>query len=133
MKDFTIADQTLTREQISDVLCSAFEGGSNSWYWIDQFIAPASWDFVSEPSLLPGERHWPCDYPLNPGGALVISSTIDQERPGVRLELDVIQRGLNILVEKYPWHFANILSENADAETGDVLLQCCLFGEIIYG
>jgi hypothetical protein len=32
-----------------------------------------------------------------------------------------------------PRHFADVLNENDDAGTGDVFLQCCLFGEIIFG
>jgi len=37
------------------------------------------------------------------------------------------------MAEKYPRHFHNFLEENDDAETGDVFIQCCLFGEIVYG
>ena len=38
-----------------------------------------------------------------------------------------------IMADKFPRHFANILNENDDAETGDVFLQCCLWGDIVYG
>lgn len=34
---------------------------------------------------------------------------------------------------KYPRHWADVLAENDDATTGDVFLQCCLFGECIFG
>ena len=30
-------------------------------------------------------------------------------------------------------HFPNILNGNDDVETADVLIQCALFGEIVYG
>jgi hypothetical protein len=36
------------------------------------------------------------------------------------------------LATKYPRHFADLVNENTDAITADVLLQCCLFGELIY-
>lgn len=41
------------------------------------------------------------------------------------------------LAERYHFDdfssFAEILDDNADANTGDVFLQCCLFGDVIYG
>jgi hypothetical protein len=42
-------------------------------------------------------------------------------------------KGLQVMAEKYPVHFNNFDSDNFDAETGDVFLQCSLFGEIVYG
>jgi hypothetical protein len=44
-----------------------------------------------------------------------------------------IRQGLQVMAEKYPHHFSNVVENNADAETGDVLIQCALFGDIIYG
>jgi hypothetical protein len=35
--------------------------------------------------------------------------------------------------EQYPRHFSNFISENYDAETGDVFLQCCLLGKVKFG
>lgn len=123
--------QQLPTERVSDVLCSAFEGGSNYWYQITKYIKPTTWEFDSEPKSETG--HYTQDYPLNPGGALLIRDTIDSDHGTMRLDLSAIQKGIQVMAEKYPWRFANILSENDDAETGDVLLQCCLFGNVIYG
>lgn len=123
----------LTAEQISDVLCSAFEGGSNYWYHIDEQIKPSEWQFDSDPQRSP-HLHWLHDYPLNPNGALLISDTTEDNEHGVMtLDGEAIQRGLDVLAEKYHHHVTDIVQENADADTGDALLQCCLFGDIIYG
>jgi hypothetical protein len=43
-----------------------------------------------------------------------------------------IKSGLKVMAEKYPHHWQDFVSENDDAITGDVFLQCCLFGEIVY-
>ena len=41
---------------------------------------------------------------------------------------------MKVMHEKYTRHYADMVSEcNADATTGDVLVQCALFGEIVYG
>jgi hypothetical protein len=128
---FTIT-QTLTDEQISSALCSALEGGSNYWYRIENYVTPITWTFDSEPKNTES-GHWLQDYPLNPGGALMVSSPDDPEYGVRRLDREAIQKGLAILAAKYAWHLGNIMSGNDDAETGDALLQCSLFGEIIYG
>ena len=58
----------------------------------------------------------------------------DGEGDGCReLTGDKVRRGLGIMAAKYPQHFAYLMSDNADAETGDTLVQCALFGEIVYG
>lgn len=128
MKDFTI---TITRDRLSDVLCSALEGGSNYWYWLEGKVEPTVWEFESDP---PRERsHYLNDYPLNPGGALLIRDVEDEESHGTMcLDAQTIQWGLTILSQKYPQQIADILSEQDDANTGDILLQCALFGDIIY-
>lgn len=50
-----------------------------------------------------------------------------------RLDLESVRKGMKLVAEKYPRHFADIMNDNHDATTGDVLLQCCLLGEIVYG
>lgn len=44
-----------------------------------------------------------------------------------------VRKGLAVMAEKYPAHFAHLLGDDADAETGDVLVQCSIFGVIVYG
>lgn len=133
MKDFTVT-QTLPIQRVSDVLCSAIEGGSNYWYEYVGEVEPKTWEFDSElvPGL-PAGVHYLHDYPLNPGGALLLGDMEDSDHGTMRLDSEAVQKGLVVMAEKYPKHFANILTEDDDAETGDVLLQCCLFGGIIYG
>lgn len=48
------------------------------------------------------------------------------------LTLDKIKKGLAVMADKEPSHFGDIISNNTDQITSDVLLQCCLFGEVIY-
>jgi hypothetical protein len=123
----------ITKQLISDLLCSAFEGGSNYWYCIDEFIAPTEMSWQTDPEQV--FQH--LDYPLNDGGALIISDKEDDEpvkgKKTYRLDLESITKGLQVMAEKCPRHFADMVSEDFDATTGDVFLQCCLFGEVIYG
>jgi hypothetical protein len=120
---------SISLERISDLLCSAFEGGSNYWYVINEFVEPKALTFRTDKDQV--YRH--LDYPLNEGGALVVGDMEDEDSEDKRLDLEAIERGLKIMAEKYPRHMLDFINENEDADTGDVFLQCCLFGEAIYG
>lgn len=100
--------QTVSRQRVEDLLCSAYEGGSNYWATADgpytQAFKPEGVDITE---IEDGVAHT-----LNP---------------------KAIQRGLGIMASDYPRHWANFLAEEDDAETGDVFLQCCVLGEIVYG
>ena len=47
--------------------------------------------------------------------------------------LEQTKKGLAIMADKYPKHMNDMINENFDAITGDVLLQCIVFGDVIYG
>ena len=49
------------------------------------------------------------------------------------LTLKDIKKGLELMRDEYPHHFADLVSGNDDAITGDVFLQLATFGELIYG
>jgi hypothetical protein len=116
----------LTVAQKSNLLCSAFEGGSN-WYFIEKMTPPKT------PRSATGEgviyKH--IDYPLT-GGSLVIKAQELDDKDYI-LDAAAIKKGSAVMAEKYPRHYADALTENDDACTGDVFLQCCLFGELVFG
>lgn len=118
-------------QSISDLLCGAFEGGSNYWYQIDEFIKPSNFANSDEEEI--EYRH--LSYPINEGGALLISVPEDDDGKQYRLDLQSIQKGLKLWAasEQYGHHFTNFIEENHDAETSDVFLQFCLFGDCIFG
>jgi hypothetical protein len=124
----------VTRRQVAYALCSAFEGGSNYWYRIEDFIKPPKVEFQMSKDRV--YRH--TDYALNPGGALAVSDYkgVDGDKMSMtvrRLDLDTIKKGLELMAKEHPRHFGDLVSEGGDACTGDVLLQCCLFGKLVYG
>ncbi len=133
MNEFIVnTNQTFTAEQIGDLLCSALEGGSNDWYFIEDVVSPTTWEFTDGVPLNRGPYFFHL-YPLNPDGALLICDRRDALYRTMRLDRARMQQGLLLLAKKYPQHLNAIIMEQADAETGDAFLQCCFFGEIIYG
>ena len=97
-------------KDVENLLIGAFEGGSN--YWIKRRIAGV--------------------YPLDPDfdGEITIE-TIDNEQ--FTLNQGAIVAGLRVFATDCGKHFGDWRSGRDDADTADVFLQCCLFGELVYG
>jgi hypothetical protein len=117
-------------EIVSNLLCSAFEGGSNYWLASTESCIP-------EGAKIDGDGHvYRHDVPLLEGGMLVVHIQEEIKHGlGTRYTLtrsDLV-RGLGIMRDKAPKHFGDALAENGDATTGDVFLQMCLFGEEVFG
>lgn len=120
----------VTDERVADLLVSALEGGSNFWYILTDYHAPDNYTSyrVSPDRLFPH-----IDYPMNLGGYLMIGDTEEPEREPIKLDRGALQKGLRTMAKKYPKQFQEFMSAEDDANTGDLFLQCCLFGELIYG
>lgn len=114
-------------QRIQDLLCNALEGGSNYWYTIKAVNFPKG---QTKESL--GIEFTHIELPFK-GGSLTIGDQESAAMPDKVLDRKAIDKGLEVMANKYPRHFADLLAENDDAETGDVFLQCCCFGEAIYG
>ena len=124
----------VSRQRVSDLLCCALEGGSNYWYEIREFVKPTAFTFYTdrEDSVF---KH--LDYPLNEGGQLHIADKNDSAEAHTThiLCLGSIAHGLTIMSgdPRYKRHWQDFLDENEDADTGDVFLQLCLYGEVVFG
>jgi hypothetical protein len=125
--------------ELASLIISAFEGGSNYWYVIDKdkSVAPDNdklWKFPKDSCLGDdGTVFWHVQWPMSEGGRLFVTNKFDDEGEEGYLDLASIKKGLTIMQEKYPRHFANFMSDNADANTGDVFLQCAVLGNLVYG
>lgn len=111
-------------EMISNLLCSAFEGGSN--YWLRSTKCEMNGDPVrADRTTLPLEN-----------GGVVICTLDDEIVAGggtvFRLDRKSIERGILAMREKASKHFGDALAENDDATTGDTFLQMALFGEVVF-
>lgn len=106
----------VSKEVVESLIVSAIEGGSNYWYRIEGRIG--------------------CDYlklAFSPVGMPI--SNKGSEPPFIkgRLTPTTIQMALDLMAEKYPRHFADILADREDAATGDVFLQLAILGTVMYG
>ena len=127
-------------EKLRALLCSAFEGGSNYWYMHtrSEFPAGVTYDDFRDGGRFTLAEYWhPLELiPFVDGCALIITTEAagdEGDKTEYRLDRAALRRGIDVMAKRYLRHFANVVSEDDDAETGDVFLQCCLFGEIVYG
>jgi hypothetical protein len=114
--------------RIADAVCSAFEGGSA--YWCGTVTSPQKENF----------EFWYAD-----AGFWALpdfSATFNHDGEGssegennvtTRVGPKKLREGLRIMAEKYPSYFADVLSGEGDANTGDVLLQCVVLGDVLFG
>ncbi len=135
-KGFAIT-RNVSAETVANCLCSAFEGGgSKAWCTIVRQIPPRGHQAFrfSEQQVIPY-----IDYPMSGGGgAVIVEDSEAEDEKGkpkrYRLTRTALRRGLAVMAADYPRHFANLVGEMmSDAETGDVLLQCSVLGEVRYG
>jgi hypothetical protein len=118
-------------ERVADMLCCAFEGGSNYWAEIKEKRKPEEFAFRYMPDLSDKPTSY-TDYPLNRGGFLMVGDS-EGDMPAALLDLGTIRLGLQTMADKYPNHWHDFINDNEDAFTGDVFLQCCLYGEVVFG
>ena len=108
-------------ELIGNLLCNGCEGGINYWAESpDNNAKEVGADYFHEA-------------PLKEGVFFTLRDAEDEDAEEVRIDRKAIDKGIKIFATKYPWHCANALTEDDDAETGDVFIQCVAFGEIVYG
>ncbi len=129
----------ITEQRVRDLLCSAWEGGSSYWCsCIDRQVPPAA---LATIAAIKAERldktgdgcFYSHEYPFINGVTLVLTADEEEDDKPLHLDRAALVRGLQVMAEKYPRQFNDFLTENDDAETGDIYLQCCIFGEAIFG
>jgi len=123
--------------RLADLICEGFEGGVGYWAQIVNYDEPPELKYTMD--KLSGDKnphiYKHIDYPLNAGGAVYVQEVDSGKDTDTihRLDYEALMRGLKVMQEKAPRHFANWIAENDDSETGDVFIQCALLGDIVYG
>lgn len=111
---------TINEGMLHDQLVSAIEGGSNYWARINVGKHEPGW-----------RNYFTAEFTVTePGGKATNGTPIEGT---LKMSIPKLIEGLKVLATKYPHHFSDVINESGDATTGDVLVQCALFGEIIFG
>ena len=135
----TIKDFTTDREHLTDLLSVATYG--NGWPVVKAYKSDAEKGLFADCDCR--EDKWA--KALMEGRGVVVYDLYDEdaedfdgegEFPDTAkhpLTIDNVRRGLELMRDEYPRHFADLVEEQDDAITGDVWLQLAVFGEVIYG
>lgn len=110
----------ITWRKITDQIVTAYEGGIV--YWATS-MDPVG-EFKTEVSpWYDDEKFWAGDFKVK----------LAHEEGETILTPDSILKGLEYLAKDQLWRIDQIVKETGDAETADVFMQACVFGDIIYG
>ena len=133
-KAFSIkVNQEVSEEKVQNLLTNGFDHGI------------AYWAMVKEDSGVDKNPYaeWRSDLPLNGGWVVLEDSTGEggfevegnpfEVEGGVILNRESVERGLQIMAAEFHRHFADMMNGDDDAITADVLIQCSVFGDIIFG
>ena len=143
---FSINKVTVTKRRVQDLLWLLFECGRPSWlHGVINVNLPEGLvlnDFKTDNFFC-----WTQIVPVTDGCSLTLlvnnpDSRNKEKLPEFKefvLDIDSIQKGLEIMAEKYPSQWKIFIDENDDkwsrhpAVTSDIFGQCVVYGEIIYG
>ena len=133
---FTVtASFDIQPRRVQDLIVCAFEGGSNYWLGRGRVeLESPPYESLAEEGVVWYGRD---DNVFARTDFKISINHDDLNNEDVKknyyLDFASAQKGLELMAEKYPRHFNDLLQENEDAETGDVFLQLCLFQEVVYG
>ena len=132
----TIKDFTTNAENLSNLLSVATYG--NYWPVIKAYKSDAEKGIFDPDECR--EDKWAKALLHGKGVAVydcyaLEDAETEEEKDEARhpITLDNIRRGLELMRDEYPRHWADLVEENDDLITGDVFLQLAVFGELIYG
>ena len=122
---------------VAHLLTGAIEGGSN--YWMTdvhyELADGLNYQQFRENQEFNGTRltyFHPFEIiPFKEGCKLTFKDA--EEDTELSLDREAMKKGLELMMSKYPQHWADFIKDEYDAATSDVFLQLCVLGDIVYG
>lgn len=135
----TINDFITNREHLVNLLSVATYG--NGWPLVKAYKSDADNGLFEDCDCR--EDKWAVA--LLKGKGVVVYDTYDEDAEDAEaitdfpesakhhITIDDVKKGLELMRDQYPRHWADLVEEDDDLITGDVWLQLTVFGELIYG
>jgi hypothetical protein len=153
------AEIEIDESRIADLICTGFEGGmTGSWAQIFEHDVPKPEDMFKWDRDKGDETVFPhVHYPMSKGGVLWLRDAEeywdewdDREEEGSphplcsklgevdgvwRMDRESVDKGIELFFGDPRWahHASDFMRENEDAITGDVFVQLCVLGDVVYG
>lgn len=110
-----------THELDNDDIINLLSGMRYAYYWCEN---AGDFDLVHvQQKILDGGTHTAKEFDESDGEIIGV----------YRVNLKTLAKGLQLMARKYPKHFSDIINDNDDADTADILLQLSTIGELKYG
>ena len=121
----------LTEEDLSDILCSCFEGGCDYWCCIHN--GTDEWRNAKEQLRANGNRQPVIEdimlYMLTHDAPIKLIDTEDEA--ALYMTMNTFMGGIKMAIENGHWDGDYI--DDVDGEVGDIIIQYAVFGELVYG
>jgi hypothetical protein len=131
----------VSKDAVQGLLVGVFEYGYSSWLRkiIRHNFAPGlTYQDFQEDGKMQGEDYFhPSQIiPVTDGcSSIWLVDDPDSDTEGAKqvvVDPDTLRKALQVMAEKYPRHFHDLMEENDDAGTADAFGQCVAYGEIIF-
>ena len=121
MTDFKIkVTHMITQQQVADLVTTAFESGVTAeWLGTCEPRYTSHQDYSSAGSY--GDDMIPRRF------------TVDGEDRNYIFDIISVKTGLSLMANKFTSDFDDLISNNGDAATADVFMQCALLADVVYG
>lgn len=132
---FDVVTKTrITEEEISAVVVTAMEGGSNYWYFVDtkesKGLPPKKNDgSISDCLTMRISKALAED----PNFSMPVRDIENREDVLGVLSQESMKKAFEIAAKEYPRAFQNIMTDNGDAEDADIIFQLAVMGELVFG
>lgn len=127
-----VVKREVTAQMIQDQIVTAFEGGSN--YWLQdgrvELVKPTYDELGGKEEKIVWYGRETDNFFARDEFEITIDVPDDELH---KLTRESIVNGLAIMADQHANHFNDLVEENGDANTADLFLQLCLFGEVVYG
>lgn len=124
--------KTITRETLENILTTAFEGGSNYWYYLsDDAVDQIRKVVPKSKSLADAMLTAIFDHNV----AVPIHDAHHEEEIIGLICNSTFQKRLQLLADSkdYAWALNNELNDNGDADSSDIIFQYITMGEVAFG
>lgn len=121
---------TVSEEQRESLLCSAIEGGSNYWYYLNEDAITVVNEVNADEETPLVTRMWQA---IKAGKEIPVTDAEDEVTVLGKISLVSIEKAEQSMADDYAHHFADIVSENEDATTADVWFQLAVMNDVVYG
>jgi hypothetical protein len=129
LKLFEDYENKLTKEMIVNLFVTSLEGGSNYWYYIK--------DIPNEVRNIQKTKNLALSEAIGEfvliGGKIYIYDIEDEDELLGYINMDKLLDAINVMKEKYPSNYENIITESDDADDADIFLQIATMGEVVFG